>query len=193
MVVNVSGALRRAPRGGFVLNGYTERQNALKTIIYRTVVLTAAAMMLVIAGVAGRFAPRNPEELMQRGWVRTRSGHYAEAALDFSEVLRVNPQRADARLLRGCSLAGEGEHVAAIEDFNRCLLLNGGNAAAWYDRGMVYQQMGDWKNAAHDFDLALQLRPDDAKAASALKTATENLSRHEGGEEVVVLNSLSKK
>ncbi len=71
---------------------------------------------------------------MQRGWVRTRfcGTLRPEAALDFSEVLRVNPQRADARLLRGCSLAGEGEHVAAIEDFNRCLLLNGGNAAAMW-------------------------------------------------------------
>jgi tetratricopeptide (TPR) repeat protein len=168
-------------------------QNVLKIILYRAVVLTASAMMLLIAGVAWRFAPRNPEELMQRGWARARSGHYTEAARDFSEVLRAIPQRADARLLRGCCFASAGEHTAAIDDFNKCLLLNGGNAAAWHDRGMAYQQMGDWKNAAHDFDAALQLRPNDAQAASALKAANENLSAHASGEEVVVLNRLSKK
>jgi tetratricopeptide (TPR) repeat protein len=159
----------------------------LKTILYRSVALTAAAAMFILAGLGLRYAPENPEERMQRGWARAHAGQFAKAALDFSEVLRANPRRADVRLLRGCCFAGGGEHMAAIEDFNECLLLNGGNAAAWYDRGMAHQQMGDWKSAAHDFDAALQLRPDDAHAASALKTANENLSRREGGEEMVSL------
>ena len=120
--------------------------------------LTAAAALFALAGIAWAFGPENPEEAMQRGWARARAGHFAAAARDFSEVLRTHPRAANARLLHGCCLAGLGKSEAAIADFNECLLLNGDNAAAWHDRGLAYQALGDWKQAAHDFDMALQLK-----------------------------------
>ena len=170
------------PKSGFVLKGYTEKSVALKTILYRRLVLAAAAAMLGVAGLGLWFAPQAPAEIMQRGWARARAGHYAEAARDFSQVLRFKPNGADARLLRGCCLASSGDFVAAIGDFNQCLLANGGNAAAWFDRGMAYQQMGDWKSAAHDFETVRDLRPGDERAIRALENANGRFRQLSGGQ-----------
>ncbi|ACB51455.1 hypothetical protein cce_2105 [Crocosphaera subtropica ATCC 51142] len=71
-----------------------------------------------------------------------------------SQVIRINPQGADAYYERGLSHQKLGDKTGAIEDYTEALHLNSTYAKAYHNRGILLAEMGNKKQAVEDLRLA---------------------------------------
>ena len=82
---------------------------------------------------------------------------------DFNQVIRINPQYANAYYLRGLLYSKQGKIDTAIQDFNRAIKINPQYADAYYLRGVSYHLLkyllkgNKQQQAIKDLETAKQL------------------------------------
>ncbi|HYG80864.1 MAG TPA: tetratricopeptide repeat protein, partial [Pyrinomonadaceae bacterium] len=76
---------------------------------------------------------------------------------DFSKVIELDPQNADAYYNRGGLLVAQGEAAKAVDDFSKAIDINPQYAEAYADRGLARLSLGQDSEAQKDFDRYLEL------------------------------------
>ena len=97
-----------------------------------------------------------------------------------SEIIKINPDNANAYYNRGIARSDLGDHKGAIEDYNEAIKLNPNDAYAYNNRGIARSDLGDYKGAIKDYDKTLKLNPDFSLAYNNRGNAKGKLGDHEG-------------
>src|SRR5262245_18189420 len=109
-------------------------------------------LLLILLCLAGCATPRvvqpdlatNPAEAaFQRGVAALTKGAYDQAIADFTETLRLTPNRVEAYHNRGEAYRLKGDYDQALADYTQALTINPDYAKAYYARGIVYSNKGD--------------------------------------------------
>lgn len=109
----------------------------------------------------------------------------AEASDRFSEVIRQNPNSAEAYYQRGLSRLNRGNAKESLADFDQALKLDPKSAEAYDGRGQAHSASGDPVAAAKDFDKAIELKPGLASAYQHRGDNLKELGKSPAGKEMV--------
>ena len=106
---------------------------------------------------------------------------YDKAIADYSDVIRLAPNDAQAYYNRGLVYAAKGDNGNAIADFTAAIGLAPDRAQPYHDRGLAYQRQGDASSAKTDFADAARLgstsRADCAGPGGRSRSPPRRLSR----------------
>ncbi|KAF5429189.1 Tetratricopeptide (TPR) repeat containing protein, partial [Candidatus Methanophagaceae archaeon] len=91
-------------------------------------------------------------------------GRFEAAMEHYNQVLKLNPNLAEAYLSRGVAYHKLNQHERAIRDYNKAIELNPGLAAAYLSRGAVYADKKEFDRAIEDFNKGVDLNPNFALA-----------------------------
>jgi predicted O-linked N-acetylglucosamine transferase (SPINDLY family) len=118
-------------------------------------------------------APDEPVGLHMLGLLRHQQGRHVEAAsLIARAILRGAAGAAPLANLAAVELA-RGDSAAAATAATRALALDSEHFGAAYNLGLAASAQGRWVDSRNALRIAHRIRPDDAKAASALARACE--------------------
>jgi tetratricopeptide (TPR) repeat protein len=105
-----------------------------------------------------------PESIANARWVRGRVLYilhrYAEALIDFNQVISVAPAQHRFFAYRGGSYLWLRQHQEALADLDRAIEIDPDDDWALAHRGETYLQMERQEEALTDFDRAIDLDPD---------------------------------
>ncbi len=93
----------------------------------------------------------------------------------YRQVLRLNPDNADALYLFGCLAYQTGNSAAACELLRKCVQVAPRHARAWYDWGCEENKRGEFVQARECFARAWELEPDWLEARHNLGRALYEL------------------
>ena len=99
-----------------------------------------------------------------RGYAYYKKGQYDRAIDDFSTVIRLKPDDADAFNNRGIAYKKKGQYDRAIDDYNTAIRLKPDYTLVFNNRGYAYYKKGQYDRAIDDYTTAIRLKPDDAYA-----------------------------
>jgi D-alanyl-D-alanine dipeptidase len=85
--------------------------------------------------------------------------YIAEAVVDYTEAIRLNPKLVSAYLNRGMLRRQSGDLAGALSDYNELLRLNPNSDLAYNNRAVVRLFQKDFPGALLDLDQAIRLNP----------------------------------
>jgi tetratricopeptide (TPR) repeat protein len=100
------------------------------------------------------------DDLFNRGFEKRKKGDHQGAIADFSEVIRLQPDAADAYYNRGNARAALGDDRGSIADYDQAIKLNPNFSPAYNNRGHARELLGDNQGAIADYDQAIKLNQD---------------------------------
>lgn len=103
-----------------------------------------------------------------------KQGALQEAASMYSELLRAEPQQAEASFYLGSLYLQQNKLNPALQLLQRCVRLEPGWPLAWLNLGLVYQSLNQPKHAAQAFKRVLDLWPEHAQAWNNLGVIQKN-------------------
>ncbi len=127
--------------------------------------LSREEILRALASLHGWVEAGNDEDsysLLVRGMLHSKRGDDRLAVEDFSQVIKLEPDNAEALENQAAAYDALGEHHLAREDYDGVIRLEPDNAVALYSRGACLAQMGDLDGALADFDRAIALEPGDS-------------------------------
>lgn len=84
-----------------------------------------------------------------------RAHHFADAASDLTEAIRLAPNRGDLYYWRADTLVRMGSFDRAIDDYNHALSLMPGNRASHLGRAIAQMWKGQWAKSVEDLDVVI--------------------------------------
>jgi tetratricopeptide (TPR) repeat protein len=121
-----------------------------------------------------RAVASNPNAWLARnnlGRVLLGEGHAGEAAVEFQEALRLEPDSPEAHANLGNCLAAQGFAADALREYAAALAIDPGFAGAHYDLGLLLLRSGRRDEAAGEFRTTVKLDPGHAAAHNNLGLA----------------------
>ena len=103
--------------------------------------------------------PMDASAFYNRGSVYKAQGDNALAIADYTEAIRLNPQRAITFYNRGKAYDAQGDTARSIADYNEAIRLNPQFVDAFNNRGKSYHAQGDHARAIADYNEAIRLNP----------------------------------
>lgn len=98
---------------------------------------------------------------VNRGVLKLRRTSYSEAARDFDQAVRIQPDMGEAYVNRGAASIGQKRYADSLPDINRALELGVTEPAkAYYNRALAYEGMDDAKSAYFDYQKAVAIDPE---------------------------------
>ncbi len=91
--------------------------------------------------------------------LEARAGHYDAAEKHFQDVVRLNPNRADAYYNHGVLLFGLGKSAEAEQAFRRALEINPFYAEAHNNLGFLLEKQGRTEEALAEYQTSIQDQP----------------------------------
>jgi tetratricopeptide (TPR) repeat protein len=85
--------------------------------------------------------------------------YIAEAVVDYTEAIRLNPKLVSAYLNRGMLRRQSGDLAGALSDYNEVLRLNPNSDLAYNNRAVVRFFQKDFQGALLDWDQTIRLNP----------------------------------
>jgi tetratricopeptide (TPR) repeat protein len=120
----------------------------------------------------------NSELRFQLGGLYDKQGHFEKMAVEMKEVLRLNPNHADALNYLGYSYADRGIHLDEALTLVRKAMELKPNAGYITDSlGWVYFKLGDYEKSVTELEKANQLTPDDSTITEHLADGYSKLNR----------------
>ena len=104
------------------------------------------------------------ETYFLRGNAKYELGLYNAAIVDYTQVIRLEPDGAGAYNNRGNAKYNLKQYFAAISDFDTAIRLNPDFAFAYNNRGNAKAALKQYFAAIADFDTAIRYKPDSALA-----------------------------
>ncbi|MFX0197036.1 MAG: tetratricopeptide repeat protein [Candidatus Hodarchaeota archaeon] len=98
-----------------------------------------------------------------RGRIYQQTGDLSTAAEDFSQAVKIEPNRVEYILERAGCYRSLKEFDKALSDLNRIMELEPGVAEHYNRRGLVYLDKAEPRTAADDFNHAIELQPEEFK------------------------------
>ncbi len=99
------------------------------------------------------------EELMKVGLEKMDAQAWAEAVIQFDQVLEKNPNQVIALNAKGVALFQQGKIKEAIPLFDLAIVADSTNYKPWFNRGNANMELTNYKAALADFNLAAALDP----------------------------------
>ena len=83
-------------------------------------------------------------------------GEYDRVVEDYTKVIELKPEFANAYYERGCIFVYriQGEYDRAVEDYTKVIELKPEFADAYYDRGLAFLHLKKWQEAKSDLATA---------------------------------------
>ena len=141
-------------------------------------VVALTAMPLVSTGAPAEAAPvgsidaqMSPEDLYNRGVDRAQRGNYQGAIEDFTQLLQMSPNLAEAYISRGLARSEAGDQQGELADLSQVLTINPNYAIVYFNRGLVQARLGDNQAALEDLQRALELFTAQGDAANLQRAA----------------------
>ena len=120
--------------------------------------------LLMQSGIVKPLSEQNQsisaEIYFYRGNDKYESGDYKGAIADYTQVIRLKPDYADAYYKRGIATDDLGQYLAAIADYDTAIRLKPDDADTYYNRGNAKMKSEQPSAAIADFDTAIRLKPD---------------------------------
>jgi TonB family protein len=98
---------------------------------------------------------------LERGKVYLQIDDNDRAIADFTKVIQLDPEGADAYNHRGVAYGNKDDFVRAIADFDTAIQLNPVLRNAYNNRGLAYSRIGDEARARAEFEKEKELYPHD--------------------------------
>jgi tetratricopeptide (TPR) repeat protein len=112
------------------------------------------------------------------GAVYDKMGDYDRMVVQMKEVLRINPDYADALNYLGYSYAEKGVHLQeALQMVQRAMTLRPNMGYITDSLGWVYFKLGDYERAVTELEKASQLTPEDSTITEHLADSHAKLNR----------------
>lgn len=108
--------------------------------------------------------PNTFEDYYTRGISRLGKGDYLNAINDFSKVIELDANNANAYFYRGVTHYFLKDYVTMMNDYNNSIKLKPNNASAYLYRGNARSDLKNYEGAIADYNLAIQLDPNLAHA-----------------------------
>ncbi|MGD1020519.1 MAG: tetratricopeptide repeat protein [Verrucomicrobiia bacterium] len=119
-------------------------------------------LLLLLAGQG--CGDNQSDRALDRGLEAYRTHADDLAITEFSEVIRLRPDYADAYSYRGLAYHHKGDDDRAIADYGEAIRLKPDSVNAYIDRGHAYDHKGDDDRAVADFNEVIRLDPNQATA-----------------------------
>ena len=130
--------------------------------------------------------PDDVEARTLLGWIQLEiRGDFDAAIKEYSEVVRLRPNLAEAYNNLGVAQKRKGELDKAAASFNRALELKPDHSGALSNRGWVFAEENKWSEARHDFEHALQINPADDGALYGLAEALRESRDYAGAQQTL--------
>lgn len=102
----------------------------------------------------------NPQvkALQESGWKKFEDGKLDAAIEDFTKILAIEPENADALGRRGDAFSMKGEYGKAIADYDKSLEIKSDDFFTFYGRARAYYKKGDYEKAVEDHTSELELQ-----------------------------------
>ena len=105
---------------------------------------------------------------------------YEGAAKDFTEIIKINPRRADTYYNRGVTKNKLNDHEGAIDDYNKSIKIFPKNAKTYYNCGITKSELKNYKGAIGDYNKAIKIDPKDANTYYNRGNAKRQLKNYKG-------------
>ena len=130
--------------------------------------------------------PDHVEARTLLGWIQLEiRGDFDAAIKEYSEVVRMRPELAEAYNNLGVAQKRKGELNNAAASFNRALALKPDHSGALSNRGWVFAEENKWTEARRDFEQALKINPADDGALYGLSQALREGRDYAGAQETL--------
>ena len=97
---------------------------------------------------------------VNRGVLKLRRTSYSDAARDFDEAVRLQPDMGEAYVNRGAASIGQKRYADSLPDINRALELGITEPEkAYFNRALAYEGLDDAKSAYFDYQKAVEMAP----------------------------------
>jgi tetratricopeptide (TPR) repeat protein/V8-like Glu-specific endopeptidase len=93
-----------------------------------------------------------------RSWVNQNLERYAEAIVDLSTVLKLDPKNDAAYRDRGIAKVQLNRYLEAVTDFSAAITLDPNEGVTYFGRSTAYIFLGEYSEALLDINKALQLK-----------------------------------
>lgn len=103
-------------------------------------------------------------EFFKRGLDKFKKLDVRETLAELTQVLKQNPNHAEAYCKSGIAHSQLGNYQAAVADYTQAIRFNPDYIDAYYNRGNAYSKLADYKAAIADYTQAIWLNPNDAEA-----------------------------
>jgi tetratricopeptide (TPR) repeat protein len=120
------------------------------------------AVMLLLSSLAGCATSEVAKEVALKQQLVQSEQKNNIASL--SEVIKANPNDANALNLRGAAYGQAGDFESALADFNAALAINSQFPQAYANRALVYVRLKKLREAVADYDRAIEIDPNYASA-----------------------------
>lgn len=137
----------------------------------------APAKKSVEEAEAGAANAARAEKLFARGMALHGRNQFAEAQAAFADVLKLQPDHAEALHALGVIAAQGRDPSAALVWFDRAVAVDPQYALAWFSRGIALEESGRLDDAIASYDRALAVRPGFEKAAVNRRNALQRSGR----------------
>jgi Flp pilus assembly protein TadD len=91
-------------------------------------------------------------------------GDFQQAISDFTQVITINPNNAEAYNNRGTAYDGIKDYSSAIRDFTQAITINPNYAMAYSNRGASHSKLKDYSSAIRDFTRTIAINSNYAAA-----------------------------
>jgi tetratricopeptide (TPR) repeat protein len=98
---------------------------------------------------------------------------------DFTEAIRLDPQKASYYYSRAFAYLGGDQYDKAIQDFTEAIRLDPQDASYYYCRARAYYDLGQYDKAIQDSTEAIRLDPQDASYYYCRAVAYLSVDQHE--------------
>jgi tetratricopeptide (TPR) repeat protein len=135
----------------------------MKKYIYYTIIpafLIFAPGLFLQTTFAQDDTDKNPvvEALEKSAWEKFEEGKLDAAIEDYTKIISIEPENADALARRGDAFLQKGEYDKAIADYDKTLEIKPDDFFTFYNRGRAYYKKGDYEKAIEDHTSELELQ-----------------------------------
>ena len=131
-------------------------------------------------GPPAGYAPPPPQllQMLRQAWALHQQGQLAQAETLYREVLKMQPENADALHFLGVLESQQGRREAGLSLIDRAVAMNPRNTAAFYNRAGILRDMQRLEEALESYDRALALRADHHGALNNRGAVLHDLKRY---------------
>jgi len=103
-----------------------------------------------------------------RGEAAYKAKNYDQVIAEFTEVIRLNPNSAEAYNYRGMAYDNKRDYDRAIADYTEAIKLNPNFTSAYISRGNAYKNKNDYYSAIADYETSLKFDPNNSTVRTNL-------------------------
>jgi tetratricopeptide (TPR) repeat protein len=149
------------------------------------VLLSAAAIIAVIAAGCAKKPVQDEHMLVQEGIQLFQQGKYEKALDNFNKAIEADPKDAEAYFFKANALALLGKKQEAVAEYDKSSQLAPDVPQTYFNKGNALADLGKDKEAVAAYDMAIEKNPTYAKAYYNKAMILSRMGRTKESQEVL--------